>query len=221
MSSIFDPFSALDPARERAQIDGAIGSGGGGLTLVSSGKITTPVSHFDVVLPAGYFKFILELANFTMAPADHLSATISYNGGSTFATDSTNFDTWGVAQILKFGVDGDTAGPTGIVAFNSDSLINLSNSNSLIVDGTLSIYPGDASSQVRMRSDTQESGFSGATVKILESISFFLNPGATVPPSNGRANLLRFQPYGNGDTPPTSTNKIASGYWAMLGVPSP
>ena len=190
---------------------------------IASGAIASPVEYFDVALPSGYFKFLIQFADFKLSTVNHMSVAASYDGGTTFAADVTNFDTYGLTQILFAGPDGNTTGLSGGTFFNDDSLMNVGLSYSDTLDGEIEIFPGGASSMFRMQTWTQESGvLSTVPQRAIDIMAFFLNPGAVVTPSNGRANLLRFLPYGNGDcNPPTSGNTITSCSWALFGIPTP
>lgn len=189
-----------------------------GVSVVSSGVISGPVSYLDVPLPSGYSFFNFNFSNFSATSSDVLAGAVSVNGGSTFFCDHVNGDTYtltGRGLVQTFG----QSGPSDTAFGGKDSLFYISNkapaSGDILATGTLSLWPGLSTSLAIMKSDNF-SGYGGNFARF-DYLST-LNPSATVTPTPARVNLLRVLPYGNGDIPPTSTNKLLSGTWSLVGI---
>lgn len=186
--------------------------------LIDSGSVSAAVEFFDVLLPAEYSRFSLKLTGFFVSAIDAIAFALSVDGGTTFYNDSINFDSYFSQYTLLQGGPGPT---TVIGQAATDALIAAWQYQDPAADiGSminLDISPGAAGLFASM--------FTTALV-FTESDDQAVTQGATIVwPSSGelpgRVNLIRVQPYGNGDcNPPTSGETITAGSWALYGVPS-
>jgi hypothetical protein len=206
-------IAAMDAATKLAYAQ-ALGS-----VLIASGSISAPTAFVDIDLPSSYNRFLISLADFDLssdAAFGYLAAGFSADGGSTFYCDTDNFDTYG---YTGYSVNGGSLVGSGDIA--QDSLMNLSLGLSGPQDIDLLIYPGSASRTLRMVMERSVDGYAVNGSFGLQRTLNFLNPEATLPPTYARMNLIRLSPYGNGDTPPTSSERIISGSWFLYGYATP
>lgn len=190
------------------------------MTMISQGKITTPVSYFDVALPSGFIGFRLTMKEITLSALDVFCFAFSKDGGSTFYNDTVNFDTYGVIDWYA------TSTGQGLVP-------NLANANDSLgyvsypdigaggaISADIFVDPGRSQQfPPYMRADCfiTQGGF-----LVRDDCTGFLSPGATISPAYAPVNLIRFLPFGNGDCdPPTSAETINSGSWTLFGIPAP
>lgn len=197
-----------------------------GSVLLASGTITTPVEYFDLTLPLGFVSYELRLFGIDMSAVDNVAGAFSTDGGVSFFNDPTNFDTYAYAG---FGEDGGKNSGTGdfskwgevfpdaVVSF--DLSLGLTTTHYSVA---ANILPGSASRSLSVfiealsRISSINSGMS------INVVVIDLNLNATQSPTFARANLLRVQPYGNGDcNPPTSGETIIAGSNFLWGIPTP
>ncbi len=187
------------------------------MTPISSAKITTPVAFFDVALPSGYMSYFFKWSGILGA----FVGAASIDNGSTFYCDPSSKDTYGIVEFGLFGNGTSNIVPVSVLPW--DSLIDLQpiGGDLTIQDGFVWIEPGDSITTPRFFVSAT-SLTPDAAVAAVDSELIYLNPIATITPVFGRINLMRFLPYGVGDcNPPTSGKTLATGAWALFGIPAP
>jgi len=191
---------------------------GGGLELIESGTISSPVEYLDLDLPSGYSCYRLIFSGIELAPRNELVAAVSVDGGATFISDQSNFDTY---RSQSFGI----SGPTITDNETTDALLYLLfSSQDDVADRAANleafIEPGKAGKSFTITSRGSVESLSQAGV--LNETCAFYNIGAVVPVVAARINAIRISPYGNGDiNPPTSNYTITAGSYFLYGIPTP
>ncbi len=209
---------------------GATGSAGPfpSMVSISSGIITSPVAHFDIALPAGYDYFEVGLHKIFLPTAtDLMSIIFSVDGGSTFYSDLTNFDTYSGMGTVAVSNKNDP--PNGTVTFIWQPVYdasvyfgNITSDGNMFFFGRVGINPGSVSNSLAaylMDCMTwSEVAPHPATGSVTEE-TFWLNAAATIPPVYARANLVRFSSYLNYESADASA-LITAGKWFLSGIPS-
>lgn len=199
-----------------------------GMPLIGSGKVGSPVEYLDIVLPSGYEIFVLTLSGIVIdSSVESICAAMSRDAGVTFLNDfDDGFNTYRSMRQMVFGFVGLAADTTlqnqaadNLIVFSGD----LTEPGPVTQFARLSIEPGGAASYPVI--DFYIRGHKGSAetdrLHFTNGVAT-LNPAATIPPSVGRINLLRIQPYGNGScAPPTSGVLITAGSWFLRGEPTP
>jgi len=207
------------------------GGGGGGdegdedMALISQLTISSPQSYVDITLPAGYDVFRMTCIgvcfdNGTNTPvADSLDFAVSMDGGSTFINNTDDYDSY--ASHSLFSADQGSgylpiAGPFGTSGLDALGYLTW---NGIQADFALPmlaetiIFPGSASQYFLTKTVT--------THGLNDSQPFNNEITGSHLLQVGRANLMRLQPYGNGDAaPPTSAKRIHKGMILLYGTPS-
>jgi hypothetical protein len=200
-------------ANKRTTTQAIANLGGSGLALIDSGTISSPVEVLDVELPSGYFVFQFFFASWDFNSSDYLSALFSFDGGSVFLCDTTNWDSYRI-RASKHLIG-------NLVAATFDDSVMISNAPNpgiTPIHGSFDIFPGN---------NAEFSSIFGRYAGIGQqhlshSMHCHVNAEAIVVPTTARATHIRWQPYGNGDSnPPTGGGTITAGSWALIGVPTP
>lgn len=196
---------------------------------VASAAITSPVSYVDITLPTGYDRFELAFVGLKLSADDYVCAALSSNAGSSFIADAINFDTWAILQSLIYGDGANLVSDPSVTTTFNDSLIYVTGAQSKAsaafgICGTAIIDPGSAARYAEVISDSVFRDAYVDTNPIIDRawVASTIFTNATSPPSFGSANLMRLQPYGNGDcNPPTSNHTFTAGSYFLFGVPTP
>jgi hypothetical protein len=204
----------------KSVIDDLQKGGGGGWTLISSNSIITPVEYFDVALPSdGLLKFVYKIV--VSDPRSFFAAALSFDGGSTFLCDTTNFDSYAQLNV----VSNTTAGSTPLAASwvqGLDSLIDLDRGGA-IHQGDFMIDCGDTTNPPVVSGSTFTFTWPGTgnpvTVVSAGCNLNTINPQATVPIPLATADLVRFVPNGNADCNPPTSGITMTGSWGLFGLP--
>jgi hypothetical protein len=186
-----------------------------GQIVLSTGTFSSPTEFVDIVLPAGYKQFKLNMRGVQYDARDTMGIAVSVDGGATFICDTGNGDSY-------FEQGGVSEGSTFNNIHNTNALMDINQGVQGIgdnppLDMIFDIFPGSATETFRLMYMTlchhningiySEFGAQG------------LNPAATVAPTPARVNALRILPFGNGDCqPPTSGEHITAGSWSLIGV---
>jgi len=181
---------------------GPSGGGSSGLTLISSGKITTPADDLVLLLDTSFDAFIMRSWNwlFTIPDDfDFLVYQLSDDGGSTFHSGASDY-----LKLMR-----EYFGPAGTTGQNYlDAYGYIANSIDLAQNSfTTEIVPGTA-----------------ATSAIVESKGFYyedtetpIEKGAVLSwqgsqfMTNGRQNAIKFEAF-------TEGNQIASVNYILWGI---
>jgi len=226
MSKDLASLSTEDKAAFRAALGGI-----GYLVPIPIATFSLPAEYIDVALPSGYQEFLLLVTGCRVPNTNHkvtLAAALSKDAGVSFYCDPDNSDTYGdTYQQQRFGANFTSFSQDGFKtgdASNDDSLIPVSGHGLLTnFDATMrariSIYPGTnlIPPQVLIESNSISDD---AAERFCNKSIHFLNPGATSTPSLGRINLIRLQPYGVADTPPSSGDVISAITLYLFGTPA-
>lgn len=191
-----------------------------GYVPILSVKADAPVEYVDVSIPSGFDTFYMTV-NCAASDGDSPSFAFSNDGGTTFLNDEDGFDTYQMAGYGQQVIDDDTPGSS----FNLGGSDGIGGSNALawLFGGfnsgfaQLVIVPGSASQLPFVMEDS--SGFDGTSLFRIGTLSA-LNPLATIPPTPARINLIRFMPFGNGDSNPPTSGETLTGTFNLFGMPS-
>lgn len=205
-----------NPGADEADLRAAIGLYAGQV-LIASAAVGAPAANIDIELPAGYIRYILRLDDWAVNTGDFMTAVFSEDDGSTFLADSIGYSGYTVRglTVKKNGEGATEASPR----LSSDALGYLYFGAG--IDGAgpvnceINIFPGSASMPAATQSRTlqRNSVDSSGYMDFCDSICRL---------NTARVTNIRLQPYGNGDTPPSSDHVIsAGGVWTLFGVPSP
>lgn len=197
--------------------------GGGGPTLLSQTEVTSDVDYLDLELDSAYSLFRILLYDFQIGVGDIVAFALSADGGATFLNNNVDYDSYEL-QIARLytpnstdtqvgGFKGNDA--LGVFTRTSDDGANdtgppYSTEYGRTVDALL--FAGATGRRASMMSTA--GGTTGAS-----SNGVFTDFGRVYASVTGRYNLIRIQPYGNGDcNPPTSGFKITGGRVLLYGV---
>lgn len=191
-----------------------------GYQPISSVNADTPVEYVDIPIPSGFDTFYMTV-NCAASNGDSPSFAFSTDGGTTFLNDQDGFDTY---QMSGYGQQTISDGAPGS-SFNLGGSDGNGGSNALawMFGGfnsgfaNLIIVPGSASQLPFLMEDS--AGYDGTSMYRVGVISG-LNPLATIPPTPARINLIRFMPFGNGDSDPPTSDETLTGTFNLFGMPS-
>lgn len=188
----------------------------GGIVPISAGKVTSPVSFIDLVLPSGYVQFKLNVSGIQYTSQDTMGIGVSYDAGATFINDTVHSDSY-----FEQGVTSSQSGLFNLV--NTNPLMDINQGTQGVgqkpaYNTVYDIFPGSATDLFSLM---YLSFARNGTNFLAEFGAQGLNPNATVAPTLGRVNLIRLLPFGNGDIPPTSGETITAGFWTLFGIPTP
>jgi hypothetical protein len=191
------------------------------------------VDTVDVRIPKGYSSFQLRFVETNLSASDGFYFIVSYDGGTTFLSDATNYDTYSEVSTLAFqypvgtqiftgGSDlGGTPAPDAWRAHIHDPASQVGGLQAAFdsFDYYMEITPGNNNqyfkAMIQLVSSTIYSGFNGG-VGAMRGF-FTLSAHSTVPNPKGRINLMRFGAY-FGALTGYGTNKILSGQWYLLAI---
>jgi hypothetical protein len=206
------------PGANEAALKAAIGNLTG-LVKITSVVVTDPVDYIDFDLPATDAAFILMFSNVRFSISDTLCAVFSSDGGTTFANDLNNFDTYLSVSLIIKGNGGSAADQFAhrfvdsmayfdLQACPPDTTLPLAG-ESVITPGATDSYPSVSSFSTLM----------APTIYRANTGSSFWE-GAAALPVLARQNLVRVLPYGDGNAVPISGNTIVSGSFSLLRIPA-
>ncbi len=176
--------------------------------LVQFGSITSPVLFFDVMVPSGYSRFQLYFKGMTLTapnPGDTIAAAIQTVPGG-FICDNINNDSY---------YDMNTATLASLITLTPVQT-DVGGSQNFGAVALVDIYPGDLNNWPFVSVVYSWGAASAAIPTILSSITWTVDPAATIPPVLGPVTMIRVLPHGNGDiNPPTSGETINTGDWRL------
>lgn len=208
-----------------------IGAGGGGgeeeddMPLISTATISAPASYVDIALPDGHDIFRLLFIDFQIDVGDIVAFALSADGGATFLNNNVDYDSYEL-QIARLDTPNST--DTQVSGFKGNDALGVftrtsddgaddtgppySTEYGRTIDALL--FPGATGRKASMISTaggTTGAGSNGA----------FTDFGRVYATVTGKFNLVRIQPYGNGDcNPPTSGFHLTGGKIHLFGLPS-
>jgi len=202
-----------------------------GIVKLASGTISSPVAYVDVPLNGAYSSYEFEWSGLIIdsidLPYESFALVFSTDGGVTFITDATEIDAYGHEgwEASAVPITGSQAAFSisfadyAIDITNLRNIVGLKSDAPLPASAVVKIYPGSASelAHVEYRSTIFSLVAGPDTQTTIAVASAYIWPQATITPTPGRVNYTRWQPYGNGDVPPTSNDRIIAGSYTLWG----
>ncbi len=176
--------------------------------LVQWGSITSPVLFFDVMVPSGYTRFQLYFKGMTLTapnPGDNIAAAIQTVPGG-FICDNLNNDSY-------YDMNTATLAPLITITTPQTAVTAAQNFGAVAL---IDIYPGDLNNWPFVSVVYSWAAAAAAIPVVLSSITWTIDPSATIPPVLGPDTMVRVLPLGVGDcNPPTSGHTINTGDWRL------
>jgi hypothetical protein len=188
-------------------------SGYGYLTPIFSVTITTPVEYVDIALPSTFSIFNLSVVNLVLSVDDAPYAALSPDNGATFYNDTLGFTSYVSALYGDEVFDGGASSTVDARSDPGDSLFSFGAYTNGVGPFHIRalIYPGETGAFASVLSQCSIRQPTPAALACTNGSSFLT--------TSGRQNLMRVQPWGNGDcNPPTSGETMTAGTFLLSGV---
>lgn len=185
-----------------------------GHAVLETGSISSPIQKLDIELPGSWLFYTISLVYLSIDTTDTPTALLSSDGGMTFHNSADNyqhlFSKW-YHEVNPTANEIVSGGYNDVVADLVDGASFEENYKTAVM--ILDIFPGASGVNAMIRSHaTWVAKDNSGDDSWRESDGFIVLAAET-----GRQNMIRLQPYGNGDVPPTANEHFVAGEWRLLG----